>query len=97
MIASYLKKAAVEMPKDARAFEVHPNLWAGPGLIRIGTGTAIVGDPEAVIATLREYEAAGADVFILGNYPHIEEAYRFADLVLPRLGQEKRPARTMWY
>ena len=85
------------LPKDARGLEIHPGLWGGIGLIRQGTGTTIVGDPESVVATLREYEAAGAEVFILGNYPHVEEAYRFAELVMPLLKSEKRQGRVGWY
>ena len=85
------------LPKDARGLEIHPGVWGGIGLIRQGTGTTIVGDPESVVATLREYEAAGAEVFILGNYPHVEEAYRFADLVFPLLKSEKRQGRVGWY
>ena len=34
---------------------------------------------------MREYMAMGIDSFIMSGYPHLEEAYRFAELVLPRL------------
>lgn len=66
--------------------EVSPNLWAGVGLIRGGAGTALVGDPETVALRIREYQALGIDTFILSGYPHLEEAYRFAELVFPKLG-----------
>jgi alkanesulfonate monooxygenase len=65
--------------------EVAPNLWAGVGLVRGGAGTALVGDPEAVAARIKEYQALGIDTFILSGYPHLEEAYRFAELVFPLL------------
>jgi alkanesulfonate monooxygenase len=65
--------------------EVSPNLWAGVGLVRGGAGTALVGDPETVAQRMREYMALGIGTFILSGYPHLEEAYRFAELVLPRL------------
>lgn len=65
--------------------EVSPNLWAGVGLVRGGAGTALVGDPETVAERMREYMALGIDHFIMSGYPHLEEAYRFAELVLPRL------------
>ena len=65
--------------------EVSPNLWAGVGLVRGGAGTALVGDPDTVAARMREYMALGIDTFIMSGYPHLEEAYRFAELVLPRL------------
>ena len=65
--------------------EVSPNLWAGVGLVRGGAGTALVGDPETVAARMKEYMALGIDTFILSGYPHLEEAYRFAELVMPLL------------
>ncbi|PPS63346.1 MULTISPECIES: FMNH2-dependent alkanesulfonate monooxygenase [Pseudomonas] len=65
--------------------EVSPNLWAGVGLVRGGAGTALVGDPATVAARLQEYVALGVDRFVLSGYPHLEEAYRFAELVFPLL------------
>ena len=65
--------------------EVSPNLWAGVGLVRGGAGTALVGDPETVAARLREYAALGIETFILSGYPHLEEAYRAAELLFPLL------------
>ena len=65
--------------------EISPNLWAGVGLVRGGAGTALVGDPETVAARMKEYMALGIDTFILSGYPHLEEAYRFAELVFPHL------------
>jgi alkanesulfonate monooxygenase len=65
--------------------EIAPNLWAGVGLVRGGAGTALVGDPKTVAARLQEYIDAGADSFVLSGYPHLEEAYRFAELVFPLL------------
>ncbi|MCA9881075.1 MAG: FMNH2-dependent alkanesulfonate monooxygenase, partial [Thermomicrobiales bacterium] len=72
--------------------EISPNLWAGVGLVRGGAGTALVGDPNTVAERMREYEAAGVDTFILSGYPHLEEAYRFAELVFPRPQIESQPA-----
>lgn len=69
--------------------EVSPNLWAGVGLVRGGAGTALVGDPETVAARIREYEALGIESFIFSGYPHLEESYRFAELVFPLLGKGK--------
>lgn len=71
--------------------EIEPNLWAGVGLVRGGAGTAIVGNPQQVAAKLREYQAAGADAFVLSGYPHLEEAYRFAELVFPLLQLDHAP------
>ena len=53
--------------------------------MRGGAGTALVGDPETVAARIQEYMALGIDTFILSGYPHLEEAYRFAELVFPLL------------
>ena len=65
--------------------EVSPNLWAGVGLVRGGAGTALVGDPQTVAARIQEYADLGIDNFIFSGYPHLEEAYRFAELVFPLL------------
>ncbi len=65
--------------------EVSPNLWAGVGLVRGGAGTALVGDPDTVAARMQEYADLGIDTFILSGYPHLEESYRFAELVFPKL------------
>ncbi|WP_236247517.1 FMNH2-dependent alkanesulfonate monooxygenase [Pseudomonas tohonis] len=65
--------------------EVAPNLWAGVGLVRGGAGTALVGDPQTVAARLQEYAELGIESFVLSGYPHLEEAYRFAELVFPLL------------
>lgn len=65
--------------------EVSPNLWAGVGLVRGGAGTALVGDPETVATRIKHYIDIGIDTFILSGYPHLEEAYRFAELVFPLL------------
>jgi alkanesulfonate monooxygenase len=65
--------------------EISPNLWAGVGLVRGGAGTALVGDPQTVAARIKEYQDVGIDTFILSGYPHLEEAYRFAELVFPLL------------
>ena len=65
--------------------EISPNLWAGVGLVRGGAGTALVGDPETVAARIKEYMEFGIGTFILSGYPHLEEAYRVQELVLPLL------------
>jgi alkanesulfonate monooxygenase len=65
--------------------EVSPNLWAGVGLVRGGAGTALVGDPRTVAERIKEYMRVGVGTFIFSGYPHLEEAYRFAELVFPLL------------
>ncbi|MBI4784328.1 MAG: FMNH2-dependent alkanesulfonate monooxygenase [Oscillatoriophycideae cyanobacterium NC_groundwater_1537_Pr4_S-0.65um_50_18] len=65
--------------------EISPNLWAGVGLVRGGAGTALVGNPDTVAARMLEYTDLGIDTFILSGYPHLEEAYRVAELLFPKL------------
>lgn len=77
--------------KRTRAdLEISPNLWAGVGLVRGGAGTALVGDPRTVAARIEEYASLGLDTFVLSGYPHLEEAYRFAELVFPLLPRKLR-------
>jgi alkanesulfonate monooxygenase len=71
--------------RTREALEVSPNLWAGVGLVRGGAGTALVGDPETVAARIQEYADLGVDNFVLSGYPHLEEAYRVAELLFPLL------------
>jgi alkanesulfonate monooxygenase len=65
--------------------EISPNLWAGIGLVRSGAGTALVGDPSIVAQRMLEYADLGIETFILSGYPHLEEAYRVAELLFPLL------------
>ncbi|MEV7450811.1 LLM class flavin-dependent oxidoreductase [Streptomyces nigra] len=71
--------------------EIHPNLWAGIGLVRGGAGTALVGSHDEVAERIEEYHALGIDEFVLSGYPHLEEAYWFGENVLPRLA-----SRGLW-
>lgn len=70
--------------------EIAPNLWAGIGLIRTGSGTALVGDPETIARRLQEYADIGIDTVIGSGYPHLEEAYRVAELLFPHLNLPNR-------
>ncbi len=71
--------------KGSREFlEISPNLWAGVGLVRGGAGTALVGSADIVAERIKEYERLGIDTFILSGYPHLEEAYRVAELLFPK-------------
>lgn len=76
---------------DRSKLVVSPNLWAGIGLVRGGAGTALVGDPDQVSDRMKEYAALGIDTFILSGYPHLEEAYRTAELLFPKLPLARRP------
>ncbi|QHE78420.1 FMNH2-dependent alkanesulfonate monooxygenase [Hydrogenophaga sp. PBL-H3] len=84
--------------RSRKDLEISPNLWAGVGLVRGGAGTALVGDPQTVAARIQEYAELGLENFIFSGYPHLEEAYRFAELVfplLPRALREKLPGPTL--
>ncbi|MCW2820187.1 MAG: alkanesulfonate monooxygenase [Marmoricola sp.] len=70
---------------DVRSLEIHPGLWAGVGLVRGGAGTALVGSHVEVADLIEEYAALGIDEFVLSGYPHVEEAYWFAEGVKPVL------------
>ena len=73
---------------SAHELEVSPNLWTGVGLVRGGAGTALVGSHAEVADRLEEYHRIGIDEFILSGYPHVEEAYRFAEGVMPLLDRQ---------
>ncbi len=84
--------------RTREALEISPNLWAGVGLVRGGAGTALVGNPQQVAARIEEYAALGLENFIFSGYPHLEEAYRFAELVFPLLSrsvQKKLPGQVL--
>jgi alkanesulfonate monooxygenase len=65
--------------------EIHPNVWAGYGLVRPGVATALVGSHEDVADRIEEYHSLGVDHLILSAQPHLEEAYAFGEGVLPLL------------
>jgi alkanesulfonate monooxygenase len=67
------------------ALEVSPNLWAGVGLVRGGAGTALVGSHAEVADRVAEYHELGIDEFVLSGYPHLEEAYRAGEGLIPEL------------
>lgn len=80
------QKRMVQLHNGKRdALEISPNLWAGIGLVRGGAGTALVGDADTVAARMLEYQEIGIDTFVFSGYPHLEEAYRTAELLFPRL------------
>ncbi len=79
---------------NREALEISPNLWAGVGLVRGGAGTALVGDPQTVADRMKAYSELGIETFILSGYPHLEEAYRTAELLFPLLplaNKQERP------
>lgn len=65
--------------------EVSPNLWAGVGLVRGGAGTALVGSHTEVVDRIAEYHDLGIEEVVLSGYPHLEEAYRAGEGLIPEL------------
>ena len=55
------------------------------GIVRLVSPLALVGSHEEVANLIYEYHSLGFDEFILSGYPHLEEAYWFAEGVLPLL------------
>ncbi|MEZ5279594.1 MAG: LLM class flavin-dependent oxidoreductase [Acidimicrobiales bacterium] len=64
---------------------IHPNVWAGIGLVRGGAGTALVGSFEEVADRIEEYHQHGFSEFIFSGYPHLEEAQWCGDGLIPEL------------
>jgi alkanesulfonate monooxygenase len=83
------RQAALK-PTEATRWDhliVAPNLWGGFNLLRGGPALGIVGSYEQCAARLDELIQGGADGFILAGTPHLEEAFRVGEEVLPLLGR----------
>jgi alkanesulfonate monooxygenase len=79
----------------ARSFDeffIYPNVWSGFGFIGIPPGCALVGSYEHVTERIREYNELGVELFFLAGYPHLEEAYRLGEHVLPHFHAQRRAA-----
>lgn len=74
-----------ELRAQSKDLYIEPHLWSGIGLARSGCASAIVGDPDQVLAKLNRYMDLGMRSFILSGYPHLEECDLFAKHVLPKL------------
>ncbi len=82
--AGVLRQDELRALADTDLF-IEPHIWSGIGLARSGCGSAIVGDPDQVLAKLNRYLDMGIRAFIFSGYPHAEECELFAKHVLPRL------------
>jgi alkanesulfonate monooxygenase len=74
-----------ELRAQSKDLFIEEHVWSGIGLARSGCGSAIVGDPDQVLAKLNRYLDMGIRAFILSGYPHLDECDLFAKYVLPRL------------
>ncbi|CAN5155149.1 LLM class flavin-dependent oxidoreductase [soil metagenome] len=83
-------RQAALRPTEAQRYDdliIAPNLWGGFNLLRGGPALGIVGSYEQCAAKLDELIERGADGFIMAGTPHLEEAYRVGEEVLPLLGR----------
>lgn len=74
-----------ELREQSGNLYLEDHLWSGIGLARSGCASAIVGDPDQVLAKLNRYMDLGIRAFILSGYPHLDECDLFAKHVLPKL------------
>lgn len=81
-------------PKEFKSYEefiTDRNIWSGFSLLRGGQTQGIVGSYEQVAERLDDLVQLGADAFILASTPHLEEAYRVGEEVLPLVrGHDER-------
>ncbi|MEM6705925.1 MAG: LLM class flavin-dependent oxidoreductase [Acidobacteriota bacterium] len=70
---------------EVEDYRLGPHLWTGLTTVRPGAGVAVVGNPQQVADTLREFVDAGCHSFCLSGYPHAREAERFGRDVMPLL------------
>jgi alkanesulfonate monooxygenase len=82
--AGVLRQDELRARADPELF-IEERIWSGIGLARSGCGSAIVGDPDQVLAKLNRYIDMGMRAFIFSGYPHRDECDLFAKHVLPRL------------
>lgn len=82
---SYGVQRQDELRAQSKDLYIEEHLWSGVGLARSGCGSAIVGDPDQVLAKLNRYMDMGIRAFILSGYPHEDECDLFAQHVLPKL------------
>ena len=74
-----------ELRAQSKDLYIEDHLWSGVGLARSGCASAIVGDPDQVLAKLNRYMDLGVRAFVLSGYPHLKECDLFAQYVLPKL------------
>jgi len=71
-------------------------LWQGLARLQPGASAALVGSHATVAERLGDYAALGIDRFVLSSNPHLEEAYRLGEHLLPlvraRLGVQRAAA-----
>ncbi|MEW2545771.1 LLM class flavin-dependent oxidoreductase [Streptomyces sp. NPDC047002] len=87
-VFAHLPAKALDVLRDgglpaARDLAHDDNLWPGISLLQQGPPMALVGGHDSIAARLKEYHAAGVDIFILDSLPLLEGAYEVAEHILP--------------
>ncbi len=82
--AGVQRQDALRDQADSEGY-IEPHVWSGVGRARSGCGSALVGDPDQILAKLQNYVEMGMCAFIFSGYPHQQECELFAKYVLPRL------------
>jgi alkanesulfonate monooxygenase len=59
------------------------NLWSGFGALRPGASVGLVGGFAEIKRAIDDYADAGVSTLILGANPHLEEAYRLGEHLVP--------------
>lgn len=70
--------------------QIGPGLWGGFSLFRGGPPIGVVGSYEQAAEWLDRYRSVGIDSFILAGTPHLEEAFRVGEEVLPLVRARKQ-------
>lgn len=80
----HLSGEPAERP-DFDSYRRSDGQWAGFAALRGEEGVGLVGGYDTIAATIADYARVGIDRFILGANPHLEEAYRVGEHVIPRI------------
>ena len=70
------------VPDSARDLAADDNLWPGISLLQQGPPMALVGGYDSIAERLKEYRAAGVEIFILDSLPLLEGAFEVAEHIV---------------
>ncbi len=70
---------------DFHSLQQDSLLWRGFDYLRDGQAAGLVGSYDTVAARLLDYINLGVSGFVLGANPHLEEAWRLGEHLLPRV------------
>jgi alkanesulfonate monooxygenase len=75
--------APVGSPREFDDRVIGTHLWSGFGRVRPGPSVGFVGGYVDLADSVAEYVKAGVSTFVLSANPHLEEAYRIGEQLLP--------------